>query len=300
MMKDIFLKLMEEMMPEYTLIIVRSLISFLVIFVLARILGKKQLSQLTFFDYVVGIVIGSMASSIAVDTAIETINGVIGLLVYTILALIMSFWSIKSIKFRKLAEGSPTILIRNGKVLEDNLLKCKMSFDDLMTGIREKNAFKLADVELAVLETNGKLSVMKKAENQPLTPKDLGMIVEEEHTPSLLIIDGKLLEKRLTYLGYSKEWLLGEVMKKGAKEFRDVFLGQIDSKGNVYVDLYNDDIKVSQVKQKPLLAAKLRKLQADLESFALQTNDQSAKQMYYNQSKELQSMIEKVNPYLTE
>lgn len=175
-----------------------------------------------------------------------------------------------------------------------------MTFDDLMLSLREKNAFKLSDVELAVLESNGKVSVMKKALYQPLTPKDLGMVLEEEHMPSLVIIDGHLLEKRINYLGYSKEWLLGEIIKKGAKDFKNVFLGQIDSKGNVYVDLYNDQIKVEQVQQKPLLAAQLRKVQADLENFAIQTNDENAKKIFYDQSMELQEIINKTNPFLKE
>ncbi len=287
-------------MPEYGVILVRSLASFIAIFVLARMLGKAQISQLTFFDYVVGITIGDMASSVAIDTAVEFINGIIGLLVFASLSIIFSFGAIKSYTFRKIVEGSPTILIKDGKVLEKNLLKCKLTYNDLMAGLREKDAFKLSEVELAVLETDGQISVMKKAEYEPLTPKDLDLTVEEEHKPSMIIIDGSLMEKRLNYLGYSKEWILGEVMKKGANSIDDVFLAQIDSQGNVYVDLYDDQLKTQQIKQKPLLAAQLRKIQANLESFALQTNDKTAKKMYYNQSKELQNLIQQINPYLKE
>ncbi|MCC3357309.1 DUF421 domain-containing protein [Bacillus sp. REN16] len=285
-------------MPEYSVIVVRSIISFFVLFIVARTLGKQQISQLTFFDYVAGIAIGNMAAAVGIDSSIELINGVIGLIIYTTFTIIIAYGALKSFKFRELVESSPSILIRDGKVLEKNLFKNRITFDDLMTGLRQKNAFKLADVELAVLETNGQLSVMKKAENQPVTPKDLGMKVEEEHMPGLIIIDGHLLERRLNYRGYTKEWLLGEIMKQGANDFKDVFLGQIDSKGNVYVDLYNDEISMQQIQQKPLLAARLRKLQAELETFSLQTEDPHAKQMYYNQSKELQHMIETINPYL--
>ncbi|WP_010281972.1 DUF421 domain-containing protein [Bacillus timonensis] len=285
-------------MPEYLIIVIRSIISFIVLFILARILGKKQISQLTFFNYATGIAIGSMAAAVAVDSAIELLNGIIGLIVYSVLTYLIAFGAQKSFTFREIVESSPTVLIRDGKVLEKNLGKNKMTFDDLMTGLREKDAFKLADVELAVLETNGQLSVMKKSEKQPVTPKDLGIIVEEEHMPGLIIIDGHLLEKRLSYHGYTKDWLLDEIMKQGANDIKDVFLGQIDSNGNVYVDLYNDESSEQQVKQKPMLAAKLRKLQADLENYSLETNDPNARQMYYNQSKELQQMIEIINPYL--
>lgn len=291
---------MEIFMPEYGVILVRSLASFIIIFILARILGKSQISQLTFFDYVIGITIGNMAAAVAIDSSVEFLNGIIGLLVYTALSLILAFGAIKSYQFRKIVEGSPTILIKEGRVLEKNLLKSKLTYNDLMAALREKNAFKLSEIELAVLETDGQISVMKKAEYEPLTPKDLNMTVEEEHKPSLIIIDGSLMEKRLNYLGYTKEWILGEVMKKGANSIDDVFLAQIDSQGNVYVDLYDDNIKTQQIKQKPLLAAQLRKIQANLEGFALETNDRAAKQMYYNQSKELQNLIQQINPYLKE
>ena len=89
-------------------------------------------------------------------------------------------------------------------------------------------------------------------------------------------------------------------MKQGANAFTDVYLAQIDSKGGVYVDLYDEENKTQQIKQRPLLAAQLRKIQADLEGFAIQTNNQAAKQMYYNQSKELQNLIDSINPFMKE
>ncbi|WP_068676511.1 DUF421 domain-containing protein [Oceanobacillus sp. Castelsardo] len=287
-------------MPEYVLVMIRSIFAFFILLLLARILGKKQIAQLTFFDYITGITFGNIAADLAISTDMSLFNPIIGLLIFTVFTLLMAYGSLKSLKFRNIVEGGPKILIRNGSILEKNLFKVRLTFDELMMGLREKNVFKLADVETAVLETNGKISVMKKTEYNPLTPKDIGMPVESEHTPSLIIIDGYVLTKRLQYLGYSEEWLLGEVMMQGAKEFKDVYLAQIDSKGNVYIDLFDDKEKTQQIKQKPLLAAQLRKTQADLESFALQTNDQVAKQMYYNQSKELQALIAKVNPYLKE
>lgn len=286
-------------MPEYMIVVIRTVLSFIVLLILARLLGKKQIAQLTFFDYITGITIGNISAQMAVDTTLQVTNGLIGMVIYTILTILIAYGAIKSFKFRQLVEGSATTLIQNGNVLEDNLAKVKMTYDDLMLGLREKNTYEVADVATATLETSGNITVMKKPEHQALTPSVIGMMVEpEHHKPSLVIIDGQLLEKHLNYLGYTKEWLLGETIKQGAEDFNDVFLAQIDSKGHVYVDLYNDQAKVTQVKQKPLLAAQLRKMQADLEGFAIQTNDPNAKQMYYNQSKELQDLIDKMNPLL--
>jgi uncharacterized membrane protein YcaP (DUF421 family) len=227
-------------MPEYVVVVGRAIFSFLVLFTLARILGKKQISQLTFFDYVVGIVIGDMASQIAIDTSMKIVNGLIGLVVYTLLSIILAYGAIKSFKFRDLVESSPSILIKDGKIMEKDLFKHKMTYDDLMNGLREKDAFMIDEVEMAILETNGEISVMKKPEYQSLTPKDIGLRMKEDHAPSLIIIDGTLLGKRLRSLGYTKDWLLSEIKKKGANTFEDVFLAQINSDGNVYVDLYND------------------------------------------------------------
>jgi uncharacterized membrane protein YcaP (DUF421 family) len=285
-------------MPEYVLIASRVALTFFILLALARILGKKQISQLTFFDYIVGIVIGDMASTIAIDTTMKFSYGLIGLVGYTILSVIIAFGAIKSFKFRELVESSPSILIKDGKIMEKTLLKHRLTFDDLLNGLREKDAFNLYEVELAMLETNGQISVMKKPEYQALTPKDIGLSVEEDHAPSLVIIDGSLLEKHLIYLGYSKDWLLKEIKKQGANQFEDVFLAQINSDGRVYVDLFNDKKTVQQEKQKPNLAVQLRKVQADIESMASQTKDHNAKNMYFTQSKELENMIKKLNPYL--
>ena len=257
-------------MPEYVLVASRVALTFVILLALTRILGKKQISQLTFFDYIVGIVIGDMTSTIAIDTTIKFSYGLIGLVGYTILSVIIAFGAIKSFKFRELVESSPSILIKDGKIMEKTLLKHRLTFDDLLNGLREKDAFNLSEVELAMLETNGQISVMKKPEYQALTPKDIGLSVEEDHAPSLVIIDGTLLEKHLIYLGYSKDWLLKEIKKQGANQFEDVFLAQINSDGSVYVDLFNDKKTVQQEKQKPNLAVQLRKVQADIESMASQ------------------------------
>ena len=214
-------------MPEYLVIAGRAFLSFLILLTLARILGKKQISHLTFFDYVVGIVIGDIAATIAIDPSMKFTNSLVGLGVYTLLSLIIAFGAIKSFKFRELVESSPSILIKDGKIMEKSLFKNRLTFDDLLNGLRVKGAFNISEVELAMLETDGQISLMKKPEYQSLTPNDIGLSVEEDHAPSLVIIDGTLLEKHLNYLGYTKEWLLEEIKKQGVNKIEDVFLAQI-------------------------------------------------------------------------
>lgn len=285
-------------MPEIMLIIVRSIISFVLLLALARFMGKQQMSQLTFFDYVVGITIGSIAASMSVDQNIKILNGLASLVIWGGFSILIALVTLKSYTFRKVTDGTPTVLIKNGQIQEKNLKKMRMPFDEIMPLLRQKNAFKLSDVELAVMETNGQLSVMKKTENDPITPKILGMTTENESEPQIVIVDGQLIEQSLKDTGYTKEWLLGEAMKQGADSLQDVYLAQIDAKGNVYIDLYNDQMQVPAQKEKPLLAASLKKVQADLEIFALQTEDTEAQATYEQQSKNLQQLIDQLQPYL--
>lgn len=287
-------------MPEMILILIRSLLSFFVLLVLTRLMGKQQLSQLTFFDYIVGITIGSLASALSVDQNIKITNGLTGLIIWALLPMLLAVLSVKSYRFRKLADGEPTVLIDKGNIQEKNLRKTKISANALMPLLRHKGAFKVSDVELAILEVDGKISVMKKSDAQPVTPKVLGLAVEEDHAPQIVLVDGKILQDSLNKTGYTREWLFGEIQKQGASEFKDVFLAQIDSKGSVYVDLYSDKQKIPQVKQKPLLEASIKKIQADLEAFSLQTENTEAKQIYQDQARQVQKLIDGLQPYLKE
>ncbi|PAV28633.1 DUF421 domain-containing protein [Virgibacillus profundi] len=285
-------------MPEYLLTLIRSIGAFILLLIMARIMGKKQISQLTFFDYCVGITIGSIAASMSVDQNIKISNGVVSLIIWGIFPITLSIIGLKSRLFTRITDGKPSIMIKNGEVLEKSLKKSQITINELMLLLRENNVFKVSDVEMAVLETNGQLSVMKKTDQQPITPKILGLAVEEEHSPTIVIVDGKVLDKNLSTLGYSKQWLLGEIEKQGASSVKDVFLAQVDSKGNIYADFYDDNTKQHVVDQRPLMAAVLKKVQADLEGYSLQTKNKEAKEMYSKQAANLQDTINAVLPYL--
>ncbi|HIW32014.1 MAG TPA: DUF421 domain-containing protein [Candidatus Paenibacillus intestinavium] len=227
-------------MPEYVLILIRSIAAFLVLLFLARIMGKKQLSQLTFFDYVVGITIGSIASTMSVDQNIKISNGIVSLAIWGLFPIILSLIGLKSRGFLQLTDGKPSIIIKDGEVLEDTMKKNQMAIDELMMLLREKDVFKLDDVQMAVFEANGELSVMKRADMEPITPNFLGIKLKHENAPTLLIMDGHILYENLARLGYSKKWLIHEIAQKGASTEKDVFIAQVDGNKKVYVDLYED------------------------------------------------------------
>lgn len=228
-------------MPEYVLILIRSVIAFLFLLLLTRIMGKKQLAQLTFFDYVVGITIGSIAATMSVDQNVKISNGVVSLFIWGIFPIVLSYLGMKSRAFQQITDGKPMIIIKEGEVLEDSMKKSMLTIDELLMLLREQEVFKLDDVEMAVLETNGGLSIMKKADKEPITMSTLGLKVKKETGPSLLIADGHIMKENLEALGYTKEWLMGQIQNQGAKSEKDVFIAQVDSNKQLYVDLYEDE-----------------------------------------------------------
>ncbi|WP_428909988.1 DUF421 domain-containing protein [Niallia sp. Krafla_26] len=230
-------------MPEIIVIIIRAVLSFILLLFLTRIMGKRQISHLTFFDYCVGITIGSIAAEMSVDQNVKILNGLVSLAIWGLFPIILAWLGLKSRKFQQFTDGRPTIIIKNGEVFEDSMKKVQLTIDELMLLLREKSIFKIADVEMAVLETNGELSVMKKTSQQPITPQMLHMALKQEHAPTLLILDGQILLKNLSVSGYSEKWLLSESKKQGASNISDVFLAQLDSSGNLFIDLYDEKSK---------------------------------------------------------
>lgn len=229
-------------MPEYIVILIRSIVAFFVLLALTRIMGKKQLSQLTFFDYIVGITIGSIAATMSVDQNVKISNGLISLIIWGIIPILLGYIGLKSRAFIRLTDGRPSIVVREGKVLEEEMKKNQLAIEELMMQLREKGVFKLDDVEMAIFETNGELSVMRKTDADPITASLLGIKVKNEHAPTLVIADGHILQENLSLLNLDKQWLTKEIKKQGAYDVKDVFIAQVDANKQLYVDLYQDGI----------------------------------------------------------
>lgn len=227
-------------MPIILVVVIRSIVSFFFLLVLVRLMGKQQISELTFFDYVVGITIGSIASTISVEVNQNAIATLTGLTVWAILAFSLAAISLKSVWVRKVVEGEATVVVENGKILEKNLKKIRLSIDDLISQLRVQGVFNLTDVEFAMFETNGKLSVQKKSQKQPVTPADLNIPTGYDGLPTTLISDGVLLKDALKALNLSQAWLQYQLDKQNIKDITEVSLAQLDTKGNLYVDLQGD------------------------------------------------------------
>ncbi|MFD5851908.1 DUF421 domain-containing protein [Cytobacillus pseudoceanisediminis] len=284
-------------MPEWLLIGARSILFAVVLFAITKLIGKKQISELSFFEYVSGITIGSIAGEIIMGLDNHWASGILSILIFGLVTLFADILSLKSKSFRDFFEGKGTIFIKDGKILEDNLKKERYSIDDLSSLLRQKNVFKTADVEFAVLEPRGDLSIMLKKENQPLTPKDLQLNLPQEKEPQTVIMDGKILNDPLAESGKSRKWLDMEIEKLGLT-IDNIFLGQIDSYGELTVDIFDDSLKVPAPQQRPLLMAMIKKCAADLEVFSLQTDSKKAQEMYEKNTQKLNQIIQKLSPYL--
>lgn len=280
-------------MPDWIEIVLRSLFFLIVLFVITKVLGKKQLSQLSFFEYVTGITIGNVGAELATKVEGNVIHGVLSILVFAIAPFIAGSISLKSKTFRDLVEGKASVFIKDGKVMEDNLKKEKYTIDELLALLRKKDVFDVSEVEFALLEANGDFSVMLKKQNQPITPKDINLSVAAVKEPQTIIMDGNILDEPLSTIGLNRNWLHTELDKLGVI-LDNVFLGQANSNGELTVDLFDDKLKVPSPQEKPLLLATLKKCQADLELFALGTESKEAKEMFNKNSEKLQRAIDEV------
>lgn len=284
-------------MPDWLEIVIRSFSLLIVLFFLTKWLGKKQISQLNIFEYITGIVLGGIVAIHSIDLEVNIFYGLLAMFIWFIIPFTVNFISLKSKPFRDFTLGKSTIFIQDGKIMEDNLKKEGFSSDDLLEHLRSKDIFQAADVEFALMEPSGTLSVLPKKENQPLTAKDLGIKLAPIKEPQTVIMDGEMYLEPLANASLNPNWLETELDKINVS-IENVFLGQVDSDAQLTVDLYDDKIAVPAPSEKPLLLATMKKCQADLELFALATKNEQSKQTYLINSQKLEKAIDLITPYL--
>ncbi|MGR3763574.1 DUF421 domain-containing protein [Rossellomorea sp. NS-SX7] len=225
-------------MPEYLQVALRSLFILLSLFFITKLLGKKQLSKLSFFEYITGITVGSIAGTLSMDLGLPLSEGLMSILLWFLFPFLFSYLSLKSSKFRRFTEGEPAVFIKDGKIDENALRKEHYSIDELLEQLRKKDVFRAADVEFATLDTNGDLSVMLKKGKQPLVREDIMAEFQRSSPPQAVIEDGKIDEAALSEIGYTKSWLIKELSRRKLTA-ESVFLAQLDHEGNLTFDLFN-------------------------------------------------------------
>ncbi|MDX8344613.1 DUF421 domain-containing protein [Rossellomorea sp. YZS02] len=225
---------------------IRLLLSFVFLFVFTRLMGRKEISQMTFFNFVSAIALGTLGASLAIDSSISVRNGIIALAGWSIFTILMGYWDLKSKSFRSLVEGTPRVVVRKGEVLEGELKKLRLDIDALNVLLRKKNVFSIQDVDYAIMETDGTLSVMKKEGKQTVTKSDrLNPSLTTSHVipiPTALIEDGNINDKNIEALPVDEQWLKQQLTTKGIHSISDVFYAEIQKDGTLHVDRYDDTV----------------------------------------------------------
>ena len=215
-------------------VLIRTVVLYLFIIVGLRLLGKRQIGELEPAELTLALIIADLASVPMQDNGIPLLAGLIPIVVLLCVSTILSVLSTKSIRFRALLCGRPSIVVENGVVLEKELRKNRLTVDELMEELRLQGCPDFRDVKFAVLETNGMLSVLPYAAQQPLTPAQMNIEVEEPGLSIILISDGKVLSNNLKVRGYEQNWLRKQLVSHGLNSPRQVFLLTVDQLGNTY------------------------------------------------------------------
>lgn len=225
----------------------RAISSLITLFLVTKMLGKKQVSQLSLFDYVIGISIGNFAAEMTINLESNEINGIWAVVLFGLFAYAISYLTMKSIALRRFFMGCPTILIQDGKILETNIKKVKFDVNDMLEEIRGAGYFDLSQVEYALMEANGKLSVLPKPEYKPLTPKDMNLKVDKEGLCANVIIDGKIMYNNLLNINKDDKWLKNQLKVKGYSDISKILLATVDINEKLVIYERNYEVKPKRV-----------------------------------------------------
>ncbi len=214
-------------------VLINSVVSFAFLFIIAKILGKKQIAQLEFIDYAIGISLGSIAAEMATNSEVPFYHFLIAMAIFMLFALLIDTVGRKSTFFKRLMKGKPVTVIYDGKIEYKQLKKSKIDVNDLLSMLREKNYFDIEDVAYAIFETSGKLSVMPKGNQRPLVAEDMGADkVKQAELSNILVVDGAVSYSGLNEANKSMQWLLDKLQFEDKKQLENVILATYDSEND--------------------------------------------------------------------
>ena len=219
---------------QFIKIILTSLGSLIALFASTKIAGNKQMSELSMFDYINGITIGSIAAEMATNGFEKFFDCLIALIIYAAVVILLSYLSQKSIALRRFFTGKTIVLYDRGKIYKKNLMTAKIDMNEFLSMLRNKGYFCLEDIETAYLEQNGQLSVLVKSNKSPVTPFDMKIRVNRTRPEVVVISDGKVFEKNLKSTGNNADWLNRQLKIKGLKQ-KDIFLAVCDGDNNLKI-----------------------------------------------------------------
>ena len=210
---------------EVLQVVLASLFSAVILFIIAKVIGHKQVAQLEFFDYITGITIGSIAAELATTLDKPWWKPTISMLVFGSITVALSIITRRFAKSRKFINGTPTIIMNDGKLYRENMKKAKLELSEFLLLCRQEGYFNLNDIQTAVFEYNGKLSILPISTKRPLNPEDMELNPKPEHTGTEIIMDGRVMDDNLKRKGLNDDWLQNELKKQGYKSTKEIFLG---------------------------------------------------------------------------
>ena len=219
---------------EFLKLILTSLFSAVTLFVIAKTIGHKQMSQLDFFDYITGITIGSIAAEMATELE-EPWKPFVAMLVYGMITFLLSLTTRKLPRTRKFINGTPTIIMNNGKIYRKNLKKAKIDLSEFMVLCRQEGYFNLNDIQTAIFEYNGRLTILPKSTKRPVNPDDMKLVTQDEYIFTEVIMDGRILHENLKRMGLNNIWLEKQIKKHGYKKAKEIFLAICDENNTLSI-----------------------------------------------------------------
>lgn len=225
---------------EILKIIGLSIGSIVILFTLTKIMGQREMSQLSIFDYFITITIGSIAAEMSTSLESDFMQPVVAMIVYALITLIVSFLNTKFVKLRPFLSGKTLILYDNGTLFKENFKKAKIDLNEFLVQCRTSGFFNLSDIKTALLEENGKISFLPYSDKRPANPSDLNIKPKEDGIITNLILDGKIMEENLKELGFDKLWLMNMLQKQGIIKTDNIFLASYNTDGNLSVYLTNN------------------------------------------------------------
>ena len=218
-------------------VVLTSVLSAVSLFIIAKFIGHKQMSQLDFFDYITGITIGSIAAELATELE-EPLKPLIAMVVYGVITFTLTIITSKLPKMRKYINGTPTIIMNGGKIYRKNLKKAKIDLTEFMVMCRQEGYFNLADIQTAIFEYNGRLTVLPVSTKRPLNPEDINLTPQTEYISTEVIMDGRVLDENLKRMGLDSKWLEKQIKEQGYKNAKEILLGICDQ--NKQLALYKN------------------------------------------------------------
>lgn len=232
-------------MNELLIMSIKGSIAVFYLFLVIKTLGKKQISELNIFDYIIGLSLGNIAAEMTVNKDITIITGITAMSIYGLFSLFVSFITSKSILARRFITGFPIVIMKDGKISREQLKKCKLDINDLLQDARESGYFDISEINYAVMEPSGKISFLPKSKYHSVTPSDMKLKVDSNGLSANLVIDGNIMENNLKAIGHDSNWLLKRLEKEGYDKVSELLLVTCDIKEKLTIYKINEKVDYS-------------------------------------------------------